>query len=128
VASIATNTPPAVPSTGDAWIVGAVPTGAWTGKTDHIACWTSGGWRFVAPKAGLTVWLTDAGRWAWHDGSAWRNGATPTGGIIVGGAQVVGEQQPAIGDVSDGATVDIEARAAVASILAAMREHGLIAT
>lgn len=128
VAAIATNDPPGSPSIGQGWIVGATPTGGWIGKAGQIASWTSGGWRFLAPRAGLTAWLGDAGRWAWHDGTAWRNGALPTGGIAVSGVQVVGVQQPAINAVSGGSTVDSEARAALASILAAMRVHGLIAT
>ena len=42
--------------------------------------------------------------------------------------KVVGEQQPAIADPSGGSTTDSEARSAIGDILAAMREHGLIAS
>lgn len=41
---------------------------------------------------------------------------------------VVGPQEAAIADPTGGATVDAEARAAVVSILDALRNHGLIAT
>ena len=44
------------------------------------------------------------------------------------GAQVVTTRQAAIADPAGGATVDTQARTAIASILAAMRTHGLIAT
>lgn len=44
------------------------------------------------------------------------------------GLQVVGAQQAAISDPAGGATTDAEARAAIASILDALKAHGLIAT
>ncbi len=46
----------------------------------------------------------------------------------VNGTQVVGARQSAIANPSGGSTVDTEGRAATASILAALRSHGLIAT
>jgi hypothetical protein len=49
-------------------------------------------------------------------------------GYRVKGIRVVYEQQGAIADPTGGATVDTEGRAATASILAALRAHGLIAT
>lgn len=128
VASIATDTPPTSPIIGDAWIVGPGSSGAWAGKMGDIACWTGGGWRFLSPKAGLKVWLLDAGCWAWHDGSAWQSGALPSGGLLVDGIQVVGGRQGAIVTPSGGTTIDTEARGAIALILAAMRQHGLITT
>ena len=48
-------------------------------------------------------------------------------GRVVSGTQVVGAQQGAIGDPAGGVTVDLQCRAAVASILNALRGHGLIA-
>lgn len=46
--------------------------------------------------------------------------------IRVGGDQVIGARQAAIGDPVDGAVVDAEARVAIRSILSALRAHGLI--
>lgn len=46
----------------------------------------------------------------------------------VSGTQVVTAQQPAIPDVSGGVTIDTEARAAINTLLAALRVHGLIDT
>lgn len=51
-----------------------------------------------------------------------------TAGIICSGNKVVGAQESAIADASGGATVDTEARAALNSLLAACRSHGLIGT
>lgn len=46
----------------------------------------------------------------------------------VNGVQVVTDQQAAIPDAAGGVTVDAEARAAINSLLAALRIHGLIDT
>jgi hypothetical protein len=48
--------------------------------------------------------------------------------VEVGGVQVLGVQGAAIASPSGGSTVDAEARSALGLMLAAMRQHGLIAT
>ena len=55
-------TPPAGPEEGRCWIVADGATGAWTDRTDSLACWTGGGWRFVAPLPGMlasgaSIWV-----------------------------------------------------------------------
>lgn len=57
VLSATLATPPATPADGDAYIVAASPTGAWTGYTNAIARWSAvlGAWEFLAPKNGWTV-------------------------------------------------------------------------
>jgi hypothetical protein len=44
----------------------------------------------------------------------------------VAGTKVVGAQQPAIPDAAGGVTIDVEARAALNTLLAELRLHGLI--
>jgi hypothetical protein len=68
------------------------------------------------------------GLWARKAGSGWLIGDIAAASISVAGEQVEGPQQPAIGDPAGGATIDVEARAAIAALLAAARSHGLIAT
>jgi hypothetical protein len=122
------NAPPASPAPGQCWIVGSSPTGAWSGHSGALAGWTEGGWRFIAPREGMLVWLADAGVWAHRAGGGWIVGDVPAQAVSVGGVQVVGAQQAPIGNPSGGTTVDVQARSALAALLAAARAHGLIAT
>jgi len=122
------NVPPASPAAGQCWIVGDAPVDAWAGMAHRLAAWTAGGWRFVAPVAGMTIWLMDAGLWALHDGTGWRPGILPASALHVAGRQVVGAQQSAIADPDGGASIDGQARSAIRDILVALRSHGLIAT
>lgn len=121
------DAPPAAPAPGAAWIVGPSPTGDWTGHAGAIALWTSGGWRYVAPAAGMSAWLAPEGAWIWHDGGQWRTDPMPCFGVSVGGVQVVGAQAAAVSEPAGGAVVDAEGRATITAILAALRSHGLIA-
>lgn len=78
--------PPGSPANGDRYIVGAAPTGAWTGQANAISVWTtdnptapSGNWEFYAPKTGWLVYsVADAAFFMWS-GSAWT--AFSTGGV-----------------------------------------------
>jgi hypothetical protein len=128
VEAMGVNTPPPAPVEGQCWVVGGSPTGDWSGAAGAIAGWTEGGWRFVAPRAGLTVWSAADRLFAHHDGDGWRLGQVRAAQVMVGGAQVVGGRCPAIADPTGGAPVDSEARTAVRAVLAALRSHGLIAS
>jgi len=101
--------PPPAPVPGQSWIVAAPATGDWAGHAGEIAAWTEGGWRFIVPFEGLSGWLRDTAQVVRHDGTIWH-------------------AEGAIADPAGGVTVDSEARAAITTILAALRNHGLIAT
>lgn len=118
---------PANPVIGACWIVGAGADGEWEGHVDAIACWTEGGWRFVPPRVGLSVLVSDRGHSMTFDGMAWADDALRADGLYVDGGRVVGPQQAAINAPGGGSTVDAEARAAVSAILGVLRSHGLIA-
>lgn len=64
------SAPPGSPSPGDAYIVGASATGAWVGKEKNVAYYNSG-WKFIAPKEGLLVWVNDENKLYYYSGSAW---------------------------------------------------------
>ncbi|HEY0269455.1 MAG TPA: DUF2793 domain-containing protein [Sphingomonas sp.] len=120
--------PPAAPVSGQCWITGGAPTGAWAGQAGVLAAWTDGGWRFVAPMPGMIAWLAGAGVYARFDGAAWRIGELVADTLVIGGQQVVAARQPAIAAPAAGTTVDTESRAALTAILMALRTHGLIET
>jgi len=121
------SAPPAAPRIGQSWIVGATPTGDWIGHADALASWTDDGWRFQAPVPGLSAMVAASGAAARWDGAAWRVGEVRAERLLIGGVQVVGARRNAIGDPAGGATVDAEARTALAAILSALRAHGLVA-
>lgn len=120
------DTPPASPGVGDCYIVGAAPTGAWAGQAQSIAGYTSGGWRFIAPIEGLQATDKASGQTVAFIGGAWETGHVRAAKLSVAGDQVVGARQAAVADPTGGTTVDAEARAAIAAILARLRAHGLI--
>lgn len=128
VVAVGANAPPATPVAGQCWIVGAAPTAAWTGRANAIAGWTAGGWRFLEARAGMAAWSTGDAALARFSGSAWVIGVVQGTQLILGGDQVVGSRGPAITTPSSGAVIDVEGRAALGSILSALRSHGLIAT
>ena len=119
-------TPPATPDVGDCYIVAASPTGAWAGHAQQVAAYTSGGWRFVAPRDGMRVDVVTSGNTAVYRGGAWEVGTLNGSKLVVDGLQVVGSQGSAIAAPTGGSTVDSEARTAIGLILAALRQHGLI--
>lgn len=120
--------PPASPVPGSAWIVGAAPTGAWAGHALALAVWTDGGWRFADLPEGALVWVRAAATYARRGPDAWLIGDLPLARVTIGGVQVLGAREPAIAAPTGGTTSDPEARAAIAAMLAALRNHGLIAT
>jgi hypothetical protein len=124
--AIGVTDPPAAPMPGQCWVLGDGPSGAWAGQDRALAAWTEGGWRFVAPVAGMSVWSVADGLLARFDGERWRLGDVPARRFIVGGVGVVGMQQSAIDAPNGGTIVDSEGRAVISAILIALRAHGLI--
>ena len=53
------TSPPASPTTGDAYIVGGGATGDWSGYDNNIAVWYFSKWFFQPPWSGFTAWVSD---------------------------------------------------------------------
>lgn len=113
---------------GNCYLVAASATGAWAGHEGKLAAFTSGGWRFVAPVEGLSVFVRSSAVEACYRAGAWEIGQVRGDRLLIGGQQVVSSQAAAIAAPGGGLTTDAEARAAIAQILTALRQHGLIAT
>lgn len=122
------NVAPTDAAAGDSWIVGPGAGGDWAGRDDSVVTWTDGGWRFVAPRAGMTVWSESLAQSVRYADGGWQAGVISGVRVEIGGVQVVGTRGDAIAAPSGGVTVDSEARAAIGALLAALRAHGLIAS
>lgn len=100
------NVPPANADRGQCWIIGSDPEGAWSAKSQNLAIFTEGGWRFVAPHNRMKFYCESKGTNLLFDGSSW---LLP---------QVMTE---AVG----GSTVDMEARAVLVELIQLLHGHGL---
>ena len=97
--------PPATPVDGTNWLVAASPIGAWAGQAGKIACRQAGNWLFVVPRDGMTLLNRTNGQQR-RFFAGWLSPAAPAA-------------------PSGGSTVDTEARAAIAALVAALRAAGI---
>jgi hypothetical protein len=95
------TSPPTVPTDGAAWLVASGASGDWSGHDGEIACRQGGNWLFVTPVAGMHALDRSTGQTQYFSNS-WIAAAVP--------AEPVG-----------GSTVDAQARAAIAGLVAALR-------
>jgi len=122
------NTPPTGAAVGEQYIVGEGPSGAFEGFGGQVATWTEAGWLFTKPCDKFKVTDKRSGlTWAYEAGS-WTAGISKVAEVHIGGRKVLGGQQPGISSPSGGQLVDQEARTAIAALLTALRQHGIIAT
>lgn len=119
-------TPPASPALGACYIVASGATDAWAGRSQCVAAWTSGGWRFVPPVEGMRLNDRTSGTWAAFRSGAWELGIERAAALLIEGQQVVGARVAAIASPAGGTVIDNEARAAIDAILGALSQHGLI--
>jgi hypothetical protein len=122
----ARNAPPSSPTPGQAYLVGSAPEGEWSQYPDHIAAFGEGGWRFVAPVAGLCVFDRSTEMVVAYRSGGWEAGIVRASTMVINGQQVVGPQAGPIADPAGGANIDAEARSAITEMLTALRQHGLI--
>lgn len=87
------NTPPISPNTGDVYLVGTVPTGAWVGQAKDIAEWNGSGWVFTDGVQGdflynattALTYIFRSGNWVQTTGiPALNNGNTISSGLRIG--------------------------------------------
>ena len=98
--------PPATPAEGETWLVAAAATGDWAGADGQIAARQSGNWLFAAPRDGMRMFDRSTGQMLLYRGG-WQRPAAPAA--------------PA-----GGTTVDTEARAALADLIAALASAGVL--
>jgi hypothetical protein len=120
--------PPASPAVGACYLVGLPAAGDWTGQDHCLACFSSGGWRFIRPLEGMTAFVKDAAIFATYLAGNWETGVLRGSSLQIGGIQVVGPRATAIAEPGGGSIIDEEVRGTVGQILVALRHHGLIGT
>ena len=98
--------PPSAPAEGECWLVGDTPTGAWADHAGDVAAYQAGGWIFAAPRDGMRVLDRGSGQDIRYVGG-WQRPTAPA--------------EPA-----GGATVDVEARVAIAELIAALVAGGVL--
>ncbi|WP_419813856.1 DUF2793 domain-containing protein [Glacieibacterium sp.] len=118
--------PPNAPVGGTGWIVGASSTGAWTGKTGQVAFWTEGGWRFTVPRQGCVAWLRDAQHFAVYTAAGWRDDGWPVAGLRIGARLALASAPTTVTVPVGGTVIDIETRAALAALQAALRAAAIV--
>ena len=117
---------PSTPPQAACYIVGAPATGEWAGKEDMLAGYSAGGWRFIPPVEGTTVFVRSTATWALYREGAWELGTLRGSSLLIDGQKVVGSRASAITAPAGGSNIDVEARATIGEILSALRQHGLI--
>ena len=100
--------PPASPAESDCFRVTAGASGALAGRADSIAVLIAGDWHFIAPVQGMALFDAASDHLLVFR-SGWKQATGP--------AAPVG-----------GSVIDIEARAALAGVMAALRNLGILAT
>lgn len=119
--------PPAAPTVGQAWIVATGASGEWAGRAAMIANFGSAGWRYAAPRQGCVAWLGDVQRFTVFTAGGWRDDGWPVAALRIGARTLLGAAATTVPVVSGGAVVDLELRAAVAALVAGLRDQGLVA-
>jgi hypothetical protein len=109
------GTAPVNPQEGACWLVADGAIGNWAGKSGNLAIWSAGGWRFLLPPEGMSLYIKAEGVIARKVGTAWRDEAPRAAPA----ARVV---PPAGGTVQD-----LESRAAISTLIARLSQLGLLA-
>lgn len=95
------STPPGSPSDGQAWLVKATGTGAWSGKDGKLALYVGTGFLYFTAKEGMRIWIKDEDKKSTFDGSAWVDD-------VAGGSYSDEQARDAIGAMlSDSTTIDV---------------------
>lgn len=79
------ESPPLDPQTGQCWLVGEAPLGAFAAHAGSIACWDGSAWVFARPREGMTVRCRADGQ-RLRTATAWTRLAAPpvpSGGEVV---------------------------------------------
>ncbi len=117
--------PPPSPVAGDCQIVATSAAAAWGQPAGTLMHWQGSGWLPEAPLDGQIALIRDEGIMIVH-WAVWQP-LWPVAGLVVAGRTMLAGPVASITPPSGGGTIDAEARAALAAIVAALQAHGLLA-
>lgn len=101
-----TDVPPGNPIDGQCWLVTGGAVGEWSRYADNIACRQSGQWLFVPPRDGMRLFNRTQHQELFY-AQGWKLGS-------------------AVQEPNGGSTVDTQARAAIAELISALTDLGLL--
>ncbi len=70
--------PPPTPVVGDRYLVPTGASGVWTIHVGQVALWMEGAWRYISPREGWVLWVSDEDALLTYNGSAWVAGSVPS--------------------------------------------------
>lgn len=126
VASRSVSVPPSHSETGDIYIIGAAPSGAWEASAGQLACFEGAGWAIWPPRPGCLAWVADEQQFAVYAAAGWIAGGWPTQGLLIGGRVVMAAMPTAIANPEGGGSIDAQCRLALAELLVALRSQNVI--
>jgi hypothetical protein len=98
--------PPANPAEGECWLVASGATGEWAGEDGTLAARQAGNWLFIAPNDGMRLFDRATGQVLLYR-NGWQRPVAPA-------------------EPSGGTVVDAEARTAIAELVAALIDAGVL--
>jgi hypothetical protein len=98
--------PPASPVEGECWLVASGATGEWAGEDGKLAARQAGNWLLIAPRDGMRLFDRATGQVLLYR-NGWQRPVAPA-------------------EPSGGTVVDAEARTAIAELISALSEAGVL--
>jgi hypothetical protein len=108
------GTPPTDAIEGQCWLVSPEAESAWQGRSDQLAVWSAGGWRFLVLPEGSTVFVKIEQRRLRRLAGAWVDDGP------------VGLPAASVARPAGGLVVDVEARATIDMLIERMGSLGLL--
>jgi hypothetical protein len=126
VASRSLSAPPSDSATGDVYIIGVAPSGAWEASEGQLACFEGAGWAIRSPRPGCLAWVADEQQFAVYSTAGWIAGGWPTQGLLIGGRVVLAAMPTLIANPEGGGNIDAQCRLALVELLDALRSQNVI--
>ncbi|PZU46479.1 MAG: hypothetical protein DI568_11760 [Sphingomonas sp.] len=106
--------PPAEVEEGQCWLLAGNATGIWADQAGKLALWTAGGWRFLDLPDGSAIYVKYSAKLMRKSSNGWAVECW------------TGSAGPSISAPSGGSIMDIQARAAITSLIQRLEAIGLL--